>query len=109
MAGTTGRLEQLRDIAKSAAGEKLQSERVCDAQVYLGLLQLTAGDKNEARNLFKSAVMDCPLGVAEATERTVAKIELKRLGTAPARVAPISIPPKPATAERPATQPDPFR
>jgi lipoprotein NlpI len=99
--------EQLRDIAKSVTGEKLQGERVCEAQVYLGLLQLSAGDKNEARNLFKSAVADCPPGVAEATERTVARIELKRLGTGPARVAPALS--KPATAEQRSTQPNPFR
>jgi len=56
--------DKLGDIAKSAQGEKPQGERVCDAQVYLGLLQLAAGDKDEARKLFKAAVEDCPLGVA---------------------------------------------
>ena len=80
--------DRLGDIAKSDEGEKPKSERVCDAQVYLGLLQLAAGDKDEARKLFRAAVEDCPLGVAEATERAVAKMELKRLGVAPARNTP---------------------
>jgi len=77
--------------------------------VYLGLLQPTAGDKNEARNLFKSAVADCPLGVAEATERTVAKLELKPLGAAPARIAPIPTALKPASAQQHSPQTDPTR
>jgi len=79
--------DKLGDIAKSAQGEKSQGERVCDAQVYLGLLQLAAGDKAEARALFKAAVEDCPAGVAEATELTVANLELKALGGAPASIA----------------------
>ena len=82
--------EKLDDIAKSA-GDKPQIERACDAQVYLGLLQLAAGDKEEARKLFKAAVEDCPLGVAEATERAVAKLELKALN------APVSTASKPAS------------
>src|SRR5207245_11411108 len=45
--------DKLGDIAKSAQGEKSQGERVCDAQVYLGLLQLAAGDKPEASALCK--------------------------------------------------------
>src|SRR5260370_41523095 len=76
---------QVGDIAMSAKGEKTQAERVCDAQVYFGLLQLAAGDKSEARALFKAATKDCPLCVAEATELTVPNLDLKRLGVAPAR------------------------
>src|SRR6266851_10512323 len=78
---------QVGDIALSAKGEKTQSERVCDAQVYFGLLQLAVGDKAEARALFKAAAGDCPAGVAEATELTVANLELKALGGAPASTA----------------------
>src|SRR6266852_79349 len=76
---------QVGDIAMSAKGEKTQAERVCDAQVYFGLLQLAAGDKSEARALFKVATKDCPAGVAEATELTVANLELKGLGEAAGR------------------------
>src|SRR5262249_11976558 len=72
--------EQVGDIAMGAAGNKTQAERVCDAQVYFGLLQLAAGDKGEARALFKAAVEDCPIGIAEATELAVANLELKALG-----------------------------
>ena len=78
---------QVGDIATSARGEKTQAERVCDAQVYFGLLQLAAGDKSEARALFKAAAEDCPAGVAEATELAVANLELKGLGGAPERAA----------------------
>src|SRR5207248_10522504 len=42
-------------------------------------------DKAEARALFKAAVEDCPVGVAEATELAVANLELKALGAAPAK------------------------
>ncbi len=94
--------EQLGDIAKSAQGEKSQNERVCDAQVYLGLLQLAAGDKEEARSFFRAAEADCPVGVAEATERTVAKMELKQLG--PGRA---STGLKPAAREPATAQPRP--
>src|SRR5262249_56767019 len=79
--------DQLGDIAMSAAGDKPQPERICDARVYLGLLQLSAGDKDEARKLFQAAD-ECPSGVTEATERAVAKMELKRLGPAPAGPTP---------------------
>ncbi len=96
--------DKLGDIAKSAEGEKPQREHVCDAQVYLGLLQLAAGDKDEARKFFKAAVDDCPLGVAEATERAVAKMELKRLGPESARAAPKPKTPKPTTAQQPPPQ-----
>jgi lipoprotein NlpI len=98
--------DKLGDIAKSAQGEKPQGERVCDAQVYLALLQLAAGDKDEARKLFQAAVEDCPPGVVEATERAVAKLELKKLGTAPARAAPKPTATTPATPQ-PAPQPPP--
>src|SRR6266700_4049125 len=96
--------DRLGDIAKSAQGNKPQDERVCDAQVYLGLLQLAASDKDEDRKFFKAAVEDCPLGVAEATERAVAKMELKRLGPESARAAPKPKTPKPATAQQPPPQ-----
>ena len=68
---------------------------MCDAQVYFGLLQLTAGDKGKARKLLNAAVADCPAGAAEAAELAVAKMELKRLGAAPATGAPRSRTPKP--------------
>jgi lipoprotein NlpI len=88
-------VERVGDIAMAAEGEKTRRERVCDAQVYFGLLQLTAGDKGEARKLFNAAVADCPAGAAEAAELAVAKMELKRLGTPPATGAPRSRTPKP--------------
>jgi hypothetical protein len=59
-------------------------ERVCEARVYLGLLQLAAKDKGEARKLFSAAVSDCPPGAAVAGELAMAKLELRRLGNAPA-------------------------
>src|SRR5262249_55505726 len=83
-------VEQVGDIAASSEGEKPRRERVCEAQVYFGLLQLAAGDKGEARKLFSAAVADCPAGAAEATEFAVAKLELKRLGSEPAAGAPRS-------------------
>ncbi len=88
-------VERVGDIAMSAEGEKTRRERVCDAQVYFGLLQLTAGDKGEARKLLNAAVADCPPGAAEAAELAVAKMELKRLGTAPAAGRSRSRTPKP--------------
>jgi lipoprotein NlpI len=88
-------VERVGDIAMSAEGEKTRRERVCDAQVYFGLLQLTAGDKAEARKLFNAAVADCPAGAAEVAELAVAKMELKRLGAPPAMGAPRSRTPKP--------------
>ena len=88
-------VERVGDIAMSAEGEKTRRERVCDAQVYFGLLQLTAGDKGEARKLLNAAVADCPAGAAEAAELAVAKMELKRLGAPPAMGAPRSRTPKP--------------
>jgi len=91
--------DKLGDLALSAEGGKSKDEKVCDARVYLGLLQLAAGDKNEAGKLFKAAVDECPLGVAEATERAVAKMELKRLGPESARAAPKPKTPRPATAQ----------
>ena len=72
--------DKLGDLALSAEGAKSKDEKVCDAQVYLGLLQVAAGDKNEAGKLFKAAVDDCPLGPAEVTEVAVAKMELKAIG-----------------------------
>ena len=41
------------DIAIAAGGEKNQRERVCDAQVYSGLLQGAAGNQNEARRFLE--------------------------------------------------------
>ena len=76
--------EQVGDIAMANSGDKSKMERVCDAQVYLGLLQLAAGDKNEAGKLFRAAVADCPTAGSQAIEPTVAKLELKRLGGGPA-------------------------
>src|SRR5262249_5364922 len=82
--------EQIGDIAMSAKGEKTQAERVCDARVYFGLLQLAAGDKAAARPLLKLAAGECPVGVAEATELSVANLELKNLGDVPARREPVA-------------------
>src|SRR5439155_22967481 len=48
-----------------------------------------------------AAVEDCPLGVAGATERAVAKMELKQLGPESARAAPKPKTPRPATAQQP--------
>jgi lipoprotein NlpI len=90
--------DQLGDIAMSSAGDKPQPERVCDARVYLGLLQLAAGDKDEARKLFQAAD-ECPSGVTEATERAVAKMELKRLGAVRAAPTPKPVVARPAPAE----------
>jgi lipoprotein NlpI len=45
--------EKVGDIAVSADGQKTPLERRCDAQVYLGLLQLAVGDKREAEKLFR--------------------------------------------------------
>jgi lipoprotein NlpI len=72
-------VERVGDIAKSSEVEKTRRERLCDARVYFGLLQLTAGDKGEARKLFEAAAADCPPGRAEVAERAVAKMELKHL------------------------------
>jgi hypothetical protein len=88
--------ERVGDIAKSSEVEKSRRERVCDTQVYFGLLQLAAGDKGEARKRFDAAVTDCPAGTAEAVERAVAKMELKQLGAVPTPRAPRSRTPKPA-------------
>jgi lipoprotein NlpI len=91
--------ERVGDIAMSAEGDKRQLERRCDAQVYLGLLQLAAGDKEEARSFFRAAEADCPVGVAEATERTVAKMELKQLGPGRASTGLKPAERQPATAQ----------
>jgi lipoprotein NlpI len=95
--------ERVGDIAKSSEVEKSRRERVCDTQVYFGLLQLAAGDKGEARKRFDAAVADCPAGTAEAAERAVAKMELRQLGAVPTPRAPRSRTPKPTpVAEEPA-------
>ncbi len=91
--------EQVGDMAMGATGNKPQAERVCDAQVYFGLLQLAAGDKGEARALFKAAVEDCPIGIAEATELAVANLELKALGGAPAKPQVVRAPSEAETAD----------
>ncbi len=90
--------EKVGDIAMAADGQKTQLERRCDAQVYLGLLQLAAGDKREGEKLFKAAVADCPPGAASATELAVAKMELKHLGGRPAHAGPKPAEPKPMRA-----------
>ena len=41
-------------------------------------------DKGEARKLFSAAVSDCPPADAVALELAMAKLELRRLGNAPA-------------------------
>jgi tetratricopeptide (TPR) repeat protein len=68
-------------------------DRVCEARVYLGLLQLAAKDKDEARKLFSAAVSDCPPGAAVAGELAMAKLELRRLGNAPVTATPERRPP----------------
>jgi hypothetical protein len=74
--------DQVGDFAMAAPDEKVRLDRVCEARVYLGLLQLTAKDKGEARKLFSAAVSDCPPGAAVAGELAMAKLELRRLGNA---------------------------
>ena len=74
---------QVGDFVMAVPDEKVRLERVCEARVYLGLLQLAAKDKGEARKLFSAAVSDCPPGAAVAGELAMAKLELRRLGNAP--------------------------
>jgi len=74
---------QVGDFVMAVPDEKVRIERVCEARVYLGLLQLAAKDKGEARKLFSAAVSDCPPGAAVAGELAMAKLELRRLGNAP--------------------------
>jgi lipoprotein NlpI len=93
-------MEAVGDIAVSEGGEKPRAERVCDAQVYFGLLQLAAGDRREAETLFKAAVEDCPIGVAEATEIAVARMELNRLGIGRASAEPKPVVPKPTRSKK---------
>jgi lipoprotein NlpI len=76
--------DQVGDFVMAVPDEKVRFERVCEARVYLGLLQLAAKDKGEARKLFSAAVSDCPPGAAVAGELAMAKLELRRLGNAPA-------------------------
>jgi lipoprotein NlpI len=85
-------VERVGDIAKSSEVEKTRRERLCDARVYFGLLQLTAGDKAQARKLFGAAAEDCPPGTTEAAERAVAKMELRQLGAASPRARPSRTP-----------------
>jgi hypothetical protein len=85
--------DQVGDFVMAVPDEKVRLERVCEARVYLGLLQLAAKDKGEARKLFSAAVSDCPPGVAEAGELAMAKLELRRLGNAPATATPERRPP----------------
>ena len=99
-------MEAVGDVAM-ASGEKSRAEQVCDAQVYFGLLQLAAGDRQEAGKLFKAAVEDCPVGVAEATEIAVAKMELRRLGTARASTEPKPVGSKPVAAKPKKPKPPP--
>ncbi len=93
-------MEAVGDIAVADGGDKPRAERVCDAQVYFGLLQLAAGDRREAENLFKAAVEDCPIGVAEATEIAVARMELNRLGIGRANTEPKPVAPKPTRSKK---------
>jgi lipoprotein NlpI len=79
--------QQVGDVAIAAPDEKARAERVCEAQVYLGLLQLGAGDKAEARKLFSAATADCPAGTSAAAELAIAKLELKRIGVGSSAVA----------------------
>jgi lipoprotein NlpI len=73
---------QVGDFVMAVPDEKVRLDRVCEARVYLGLLQLSAKDKGEARKLFSAAVSDCPPGAAVAGELAMAKLELRRLGNA---------------------------
>jgi hypothetical protein len=85
--------DQVGDFVMAVPDEKVRLDRVCEAQVYLGLLQLAAKDKGEARKLFSAAVLDCPPGAAVAGELAMAKLELRRLGNAPATATPERRPP----------------
>jgi lipoprotein NlpI len=76
-------VDQVGDFIMAVPDEKVRLERICDARVYLGLLQLAARDKGEARKLFSAAVSDCPPAAAEALELAMAKLELRRLGNVP--------------------------
>ena len=81
--------DQVGDFVMAVPDEKVRLDRVCEARVYLGLLQLAAKDKGEARKLFSAAVSDCPPGAAVAGELAMAKLELRRLGNAPATATPV--------------------
>jgi lipoprotein NlpI len=85
--------DQVGDFIMTVRDEKVRLEQICEAQVYLGLLQLAARDKGEARTLFNAAVSDCPPAAAEALELTMAKLELRRLGNVPATATPNRRPP----------------
>lgn len=99
-------IEQVREVASSTGDEHVRRDQVCEAHVYLGLLQLTANEKNEAQRLFSAAKSDCPVDAAEAVELAIGKLELNRLATAaPRRSAPTNT----AAAEPPAQAGDPRR
>jgi len=85
--------DQVGDFVMAVPDEKVRLDRVCEARVYLGLLQLAAKDKGEARKLFSAAVTDCPPGAAVAGELAMAKLELRRLGSAPATTTSQAEPP----------------
>jgi lipoprotein NlpI len=48
--------DQVGDFLMAVRDENVRFERICEARVYLGLLQLAARDKGEARKLFSAAV-----------------------------------------------------
>jgi lipoprotein NlpI len=86
----TGRatVDQVGDFLMAVPDENMRFERICEARVYLGLLQLAARDKGEARKLFDAAVSDCPAGAAVTLELAMAKLELRRLGNVSAAATP---------------------
>ena len=80
--------DQVGDFVIAVPDEKVRLDRICEARVYLGLLQLAARDKGEARELFTAAVSDCPHGAAVTLELAMAKLELRRLGHISATATP---------------------
>ncbi len=68
----------VRQAAQAGGSPRVRSERICEADFYVGVYDVDRDIKDAGLKLFHSAISDCPQNFIEMA---AAKLELERLGS----------------------------